>query len=294
MKNARIPLMCLLALSLVLSMGCGQDSQSEPVDAPPIQMREVPPGVVQTDARGLEWIVIPPGAFRMGCARGNRGCEWDEKPARPVSLSSYRIMKSEVTVSMYRRCIEAGACTLPRDKSINSQCNWGHGERELHPINCASWSQGEAFCTWAGGTLPSEAQWEYAARGPNNVVHPWGEKPPACALAIWGDGRREDGCGRDSTWPACARPDGNSPFGLCDMAGNVWEWVRDGYQDNFYKNGPEQDPVNTARLPFRVMRGGCWSSDKAAYLRASVRNYGEPTNRSIGNGFRCVSQVVSD
>ena len=174
---------------------------------------------------------------------------------------------------MYRACVSAGQCS---NSVAGRPCNWGKPDREDHPINCINWHHASKFCEWAGGSLPSEAQWEYAARGSDSRIYPWGNQRVTCDLAICGNG-----CGQRSTWPVCSRPLGNSPFGLCDMSGNVQEWVMDrvGVKRTNALSSPED----------RVMRGGCWNYDRPRFLRASVRSADHPDFRHETLGFRCAS-----
>ena len=118
-------------------------------------------------------------------------------------------------------------------------CNWNQSGRGDHPINCVSWNQARTFATWLGARLPTEAEWEYAARsGGENREYPWGDEEATCERAVVyeryqnpKDGNR--GCGRDSTWAVCSKSAGNTEQGLCDMAGNVWEWVEDDWHFSF-------------------------------------------------------------
>ena len=139
---------------------------------------------------------------------------------------SLYLSNTEVTVGQYRACVKAGACSEP---DTGKYCNWNESGREDHPINCVDWNQARTFAKWVGGDLPSEAQWEYAARsGGRDWKYPWGNESASCEYAIMDDGG--NGCGKDRTWAVCSKPKGNSKQGLCDMAGGVWEWVRDEYK----------------------------------------------------------------
>ncbi len=195
-----------------------------------------------------------------GAAPGKAGIEW-------VDLGRFSISKTEVTVGQYRKCVDAGACTAPDDRSSNKYCNWGHSGREDHPVNCVDWNQASAFAKWAGGRLPTDEEWTYAATsGGKSWDHPWGDESATCSRAIMDDGGK--GCGQDRTWPVCSKPAGNSTQGVCDLAGNVWEWT------------DERDGAS-----LRVYRGGSWSRP-ASFLRASVRPWDDPSYRDNHLGFR--------
>ena len=250
------------------------------------------------DSNGIEWVSIPRGTFQMGCAPNDSKCSDDEKPRHEVRIRPFRMMKTEVTVGMYRKCVEAGRCTNPK---TGDYYNWGVRGREDHPINGVDWNQAKAFCEFAGGRLPSEAEWEYAARGTDGRLYPWGNSFPKNNGRPTGNyadktAKRtfyhwpiisgyDDGF--DKTAPACRFPAGNSPFGLCDMTGNVREWVGDCWNGN-YNNAPSDGSIWTSgNCPRRVWRGGDWGSDGASRLRAGDRFGFVVGGRDGGLGFRC-------
>ena len=175
--------------------------------------------VLKIDPMGIEWVWIPGGSFVMGCALND--CEGFEKPPHRVIVNPFQMMKSEVTVGMYRRCVENAEC-YPND---DDQCNWDQSGREDHPINCVGYYSAKEYCEYVGGRLPSESEWEYAARGTDGRIYPWGNERASCRYAVMSEGGSyadmSNGCGREDTWPVCQKAAGNSPFGLCDMAGNV-------------------------------------------------------------------------
>ncbi|MEK7743950.1 MAG: SUMF1/EgtB/PvdO family nonheme iron enzyme, partial [Elusimicrobiota bacterium] len=159
---------------------------------------------------GIEWVAVRGGSFMMGSASGSA----DEKPVHRVTLRSFELAKTEVTVAQYKACVDAGACAAPGKGLL---CNWGVSGREKDPLNCVDWNQAKAFSEWVGGRLPSEAEWEYAARsGGRDIEYPWGDEEATCSRAVIYDGGA--GCGRVSTWPVCSKPEGNTRQGLCDMA----------------------------------------------------------------------------
>jgi formylglycine-generating enzyme required for sulfatase activity len=176
-----------------------------PPPVPPV-VREQPsvsqPVQTRPSVKGGEMVRVPAGEFTMG----SKGGHSDEKPEHRVYLEEFYIDKYEVTVAQYRACVEAGACTAP---STGQYYNWGRSERENHPINGVDWDQAQAYCGWAGKRLPSEAEWEKAARGTDGRTYPWGNATPTCGYAVMSQGG--DGCGQDSTWPVGSKPSGASP-----------------------------------------------------------------------------------
>ena len=205
---------------------------------------------------------------------GGGSIEWVS--SKPAGISFAR---SETTVSQYRACVDAGKCESKhhRDKAENKYCNWGHEDRDDHPMNCVEWYGAKQFCEWAGGRLPTEQEWESEAGAGGSRAHPWGSETPSCSRCVMDDGSTRgsagsetDGCGEDHTWPVCSKRRGDSVSGVCDMAGNVWEWT------------------SSQEGSSRVLRGGSWSFDAADLFRASSRGRNSPDFRSVNYGFRCV------
>lgn len=210
----------------------------------------------------------------MGSEDGYSG----ELPVHQVNVPDFEMSKTEVTVAQYRACVDAGECSTP---DTGYDCNWNVSGRENHPINCVDWNQAKAFSTWAGGRLPTEAEWEYAARSEGQAqTYPWGNAQATCDYAVMDDGGY--GCGRDRTWPVCSKTRGNTEQGLCDMAGNVWEWVADYYAD--YNSTP-CDGTEQMSGSERVNRGGSWYN-YASYLLATNRSRNDPGVRNYYLGFR--------
>ena len=228
-------------------------------------------------------VLIPEGTFMMGCNEEvDSECEEDEKPYHEVYLDAYYLDRHEVTVAGYGKCVEAGKCDTPRS---SQSCNWGISGRDDHPVNCVSWDEATAYCKYAGKRLPTEAEWEKAARGTDGRKYPWGNEIPSCALAVMHDGG--DGCGKDRTWPVCSKEPGHSPYGLCDMSGNVYECVADWYGEYPYEASAVRNPGGPSSGKMRVLRGGSWY-DLSGFLRASDRVSSNPDFRSGSlAGFRC-------
>ena len=217
---------------------------------------------------------IPSGTFLMG---DTDTLSANAQPPHMVTLSMYCMDLTEVTVAAYRGCNATG-CTAP---TSGGAYNWAFTGRDNHPINGVDWNQSRAYCQWRGGDLPTDAQWEYAARGRDvdNHIYPWGNAAPASQLC-W---NRYPSPG--STCPVQSYPGGNSPFGLFDMAGNVWEWTRDFYAS--YTSAAAIDPIGPNSGTNRVYRGGSWGDTNAARVRAAYRGVGPPLIRSLTWGFRC-------
>jgi formylglycine-generating enzyme required for sulfatase activity len=172
-------------------------------------------------------VQIPAGAFWMGCKSDvDKSCFADEKPGREVSLDAFWIDTYEVTVADYRRCVEAGKC-LKENITKYESCNWNKPDRADHPINCVDWNQAQNYCEWSDKRLPTEAEWEKAARGEDGRVYPWGNTWDA-SKANTSEGK----LGR--TAPVGSYTSGISPYKVHDMVGNVWEWVQDWYAKDYY------------------------------------------------------------
>jgi formylglycine-generating enzyme required for sulfatase activity len=208
-------------------------------------------------------VLIPAGPTVHGSTRGDD----DERPARTIRLPTFKIDRTEVTRGMYARCVAARRCAKTE---VDLQT-----DPQLPMIN-VNWHEARSFCTYTGGRLPTEAEWEKAARGTDGREYPWGNDPD-CGRANWGNFEGEGPCaGRNPGHPVAVGqyPDGASPFGVLDLAGNVWEWVDDRY---------ELDPDR------RVVRGGSCCS----YFvppRSANRNAWDPKHRDLDLGFRCVER----
>ena len=234
-------------------------------------------------------VLIPAGSFEMGCVPGD-ACSPDEKPQHTVTLAAFYLDVTEVTVAKYQACVDAGKCTAPA--SGGSDYNRGKLGREQHPVNGVTWTQADAYCKWtdAKGHLPTEAQWEKAARGGlEGKKYPWGDENPTCTpgqnnTAVWNSGG--SGCGKDSTWPVGTGSAKNG-YGLYDMAGNVWEWTADWYDSSYYGSSPASNPSGPGSGSNRVSRGGSFGAGAPGYLRASLRDYVNPSGYYFYLGFRC-------
>lgn len=268
-------------------------------------------------ACSAKMVEIPEGSFWMGCNNcpgtkvADKDCDDDEHPYHEVFLEHYEIDATEVTADQYATCESAGGCD-PTDTQ-NVACTWQKEGKGNRPINCVTWFQAEGYCLWAGKKLCTEAQWEKAARGgceenggPSNCheqtqKYPWGNDAPDGTLAVSGefDGHSQDVCSKS--------PAGDSPYGLCDMAGNLWEWVGDRYQEDYYCVGPAAtgeelcphcgswpgfpemwgNPGGPVSGSPRGHRGGSYGGTQ---LRTSNRAFSHPSTSGVTLGFRCCRQ----
>ena len=229
----------------------------------------------------VEMVLIAAGSFWMGCNQDvDQNCDFDEYPYHEVTLSGYHMDKTEVTQSEYKKCVDAGKCGKPG-------CDWRPAVTPNRPVVCVSWQFASDYCAWAGKRLPTEAEWEKAARGTDGRKYPWGNEDGTCDYAVMDDGGQ--GCGTDGTWNVCGKsPAGDSPYGLCDMSGNVWEWVSDWYDENYYFNSPSSNPTGPVSGSARVERGGGGGDHGGGNLRATTRFGVGPSDGNLAFlGFRC-------
>jgi len=251
-------------------------------------------------------VAIPAGTFAMGSDGGQES----ETPVHDVAVNAFCIDRTEVTVAAYAECVEAGSCVPApttadwpgidaEAKAIDSQfCTGARDDRGQHPVNCVDWTMADAYCRSVDKRLPTEEEWEYAARGADGREFPWGDSPP--------DGERLNTCdsdcvamgerlghpgwepmfdasdGWESTAPVGSYPKGASPFGVLDMAGNVWELTSSGYSSDY--RSPRASPDEK-----RVYRGGGWGFGDATRVRTTYRggSGSSPTYRGADLGFRC-------
>ena len=243
---------------------------------------------------GKVMVRIPAGEFLMGTRPEDRDSALEERPQHTVMLDEFWIDKTETTNAQYQQCVEAGACRPPeRAISYTRPSYYGDEEFADYPVIWVNWHDAQAYCQWAGKRLPTEAEWEKAARGPEPRRYPWGEE--------WPDGRRVNMCdincefddrqididdGFADTSPVGHYPEGANPFGLLDMAGNVWEWVHDWYADDYYEWTTKENPQGPQYGEERVMRGGAWNMWQID-LRTAAREKGFPHLTYPNVGFRC-------
>ena len=251
-----------------------QPATAVPIGEPTSTLAPVALGGPQS-GETIKWIdgsvlvYVPAGNFTMGYG--------GEAPVHSVSLSGYWIQQTKVTNRMYDLCVKAGVCTPPSQELGGPV--FTNPSFASNPVVGVTWDQAQAYCTWIQGSLPTEAQWEKAARGANGNSYPWGNSEPTCDLLNFANcyGRTTN----VNTYEA-----GRSPYGLFDMAGNVFEWVFDWYDANYYGQSPAQDPTGPASGQYRGVRGSSFETADVQALSA-IRRFNEPTDSGRDIGFRC-------
>lgn len=241
------------------------------------------------DAGGCPVGMLPvsAGTFTMGSPVGVGDA--DERPEHAVTLAAYCIDRTEVTAAAYGACVSAGVCAAPGTTDGDAT---GVVGREAHPINYVSWIDAVAYCTWRGARLPTEAEWERAART-DGAQYPWGAAPPSVMLL--------NACGTECfagtellysdpytrTAPVGTFPMGASSTGMLDAAGNLREWVSDWYGSGYYAVSPPTNPPGPTTGTLRVIRGSSWFQSTLVSLRTAERTWNTEAYRSGGVGFRC-------
>ena len=268
-------------LCAALSMGAGEP----PTDSDGLNGKDsVPSG-----KDGASMVVIPEGSFKMGSNSGSG----NERPEHTVYLWQYAIDQFEVTLSLYSKFLEATGHKAPplwdEDAVVSS------GNR---PTVGVTWDDAAAYCTWAGKRLPTEAEWEKAARGTDGRRFPWGDMQPFVDIANYNRGQwvnyaitlsPVDTVGGMSVRHG-TKEGGKSPYGAYHMAGNAAEWVADWYDREYYQKSPEKNPKGPESGEKRIIRGGSWS-DLPTGVRSTARVAAEPSFRDLTLGFRCAMDV---
>ena len=263
------------------------------------------PSTAVNPADGAVWVYIPAGTFTMGLTPqqigvlrshcSSSGCQElyrASSPAHKVSLDAFWIYQTEVSNGMYARCVAAGACTPPRKRSGVARRNYyGNPNFDNYPVTWVSWGQAQDYCRWAGGRLPTSAEWEYAARGKDGRLFPWGNSFPTPSKANVNDFY-------DALLPVDSLPAGRSPFGLFNMTGNVWEWVQDWYSSTYYSTntnwhnpqGPASGEYKQGAM-VKVGRGGNYWIE-SAISSVAIQDWENPNATGLlGVGFRCAKDA---
>jgi sulfatase modifying factor 1 len=243
--------------------------------SPASKARALPATLLGKD--GAAMVLVPAGEFPMGSEQGDD----DEQPVHRVFLDSFYLDTFEVTNGRFAKFVAA----------IQSEPPWGFADAEtpvLHaerPVRWVNWLEATGYCLWAGKRLPTEAEWEKAARGPEGRLYPWGHEPPTPAHAVFG--LKES---TETVSPIGQRDKGASPYGVHDLAGNLYEWVADWYDEGFYTPLPTLNPRGPVAGTAKVQRGGSYINGPYR-LRASFRTKGDPTEHDPHVGFRCAHDV---
>ncbi len=227
----------------------------------------------------IDYVKINGGTFQMGSNDGEK----DARPMHAVRVPGFEISRTEVTVAQYRLCVDAGICSAPKLTSQDPECNYmpTPGAYENHPVNCVHWNQAMVFAEWVGARLPSESEWEYAARSSGGRRFPWGDSLPDPSRINYGHPR-----GR--TAPVCQFKADRTPEGLCDMGGNVAEWVLDSYLEGYGRQPADGKPYMGDLKSDRVIRGAAWDSNPDFYYTAYDRSYNGYLDQLSNMGFRLV------
>ena len=233
--------------------------------------------ILTRPADSMPIVYISEGEFVMG----TNDSRVDQRPAHEVWLSAYWIDQYEVSNQQFAACVSSGACEDPVSyESETREEYYDDPAYADYPVVNVSWSQANHYCMWVGGRLPTEAEWEKAARGTDQRIYPWGNEFPDKSYMnfnnLVGD-----------TAAVGSYPAGASPYGVMDLAGNVREWVLDWYESAYYQDSPQDNPTGPAEAEMRGLRGGAWQSDVNS-TRAVYRNMRYPKNSSNHIGFRCV------
>ena len=261
------------------------------------------------DLDNMTQVYVPKGTFQMGSPQKTVDADSNETPQHAVTLDGFWIDKTEVTVLQFKKFAaetgyvttaesEGGGFVYTGEFEMVEGANWRHPQGPLtkakndYPVTHVSWYDAKSYCEWAGGLLPTEAQWEYAARGSTGTIYPWGNHleegalnycDENCALQ-WNDPTYNDGYAQAA--PVGSYPSGHSWVGALDMAGNVWEWVLDWQGD--YAAVDEINPTGPESGEKKVLRGGGWVSGSNS-VRSAFRGGNAPNTRGDFDGIRCVS-----
>lgn len=228
-----------------------------------------------------EMVYVKEGAFLMGSDADTAFL--NAKPAHQVLLKGFWIDKYEVTNAQYKVCVEFGYCTVPKDLSSATRNDYYNSEEYAdYPVIHVDWNQAYAYCSWAGKRLPTEAEWEKAARGNQGALYPWGNTlPQPLPMAV-------NGFSDGDTSPVNAFPEGVSPYGAYNMAGNVWEWTADQFDAYYYSKSPLENPKSVTGGNDYVIRGFSWAYPFNIY-DITVRNSAYILNHTHDLGFRCAA-----
>lgn len=269
-----LPLAAVIVLGLLLLGGAFALGILNPGNATPSAKHAV-------ENRGTDnapMVFVPAGEFLMGSAANDSAAEQNEKPQHTVNLDAFWIDQHEVTNAQYARCVSAGSCQSPLSTASDSHTfYYGSSPFDNYPVIWVSWHDAHNYCAWASKQLPTEAQWEKAARGTDGRIYPWGNEFDPGRISVNPEVK--------DTVPVGKHPNGASPFGAVDMAGNVFEWAADRFDPGYYTNSPRSNPQGPTTGEMRVLRGGAWRNQND--IRTAHRTGEAPDYRDFFVGFRC-------
>jgi formylglycine-generating enzyme required for sulfatase activity len=221
----------------------------------------------------------------------DRDAETDEKPRHEVYLDAYWIDQTEVSNGMYLMCVESGVCSEPLEKtSLTRGFYFGNLDYQNYPVINVNWYQATQYCRWAGRRLPTEAEWEKAATPiVEDALFPWGNRLDCSLVNYFQFGNK---CGGD-TLPVDRYADSASFYGVMSLVGNVWEWVSDWYDANYYENSPYENPMGPDEGSYTVVRGGAFNYD-GKLVRITNRGLAAPANSKYNGGFRCAMDAEGE
>ncbi len=243
-----------------------------------------------TGKDGAPMVLIPAGPFPMGVPEGARDGGRDEYPLHEVYLDAYYIDKYEVTNGRYAEFVQVTGHRIPEHPADTARSLWKNGKvsKELveRPVVNVDWFDAEAYCRWAGKRLPTEAEWEKAARGTDQRRFPWGNVEPTHKHLNY----NQRWIGERTLMPVGSYEAGKSPYGVYDMAGNVWEWVADWYDDHYYEKSPPRNPKGPENGTHKIHRSSGWYVE-TPLVRIFTRVKSDPRNRNESTGFRCAIEA---
>ena len=239
-----------------------------------------------TGKDGAPLVLIPAGSYPMGVPVGDRDGGRDEYPRHVIDIAAFYIDKYEVTNGRYLEFVKATDHRVPQNPKNPTRNLWeGVSIPESladRPVVNVDWADASAYCTWAGRRLPTEAEWEKAAKGNHDWRFPWGNVEPTNKHLNF----NQKWIGERTLMPVGSYESGKSPYGVYDMAGNVWEWVNDWYDAKYYEKSPAKNPPGPASGTKKVIRGAGWQNETPT-VRIFTRVDSDPTIRNESTGFRC-------